>query len=343
MIPGKFIIIIVPSKHLLHFIGRRMKRNITPLPSIFYPRNSGKTLSFPAMNDFTIRDIENLCGIKAHTLRIWEQRYQLLCPKRKAGNHRIYDNNDLKCLLRIAFLYHNGHKISTIARLNEKEICRLTLSLARGGDSPEIFINQLTEASLDMDQELFDRILHNINLHMGFERTITRVVYPFLEKIGLLWLTGNVIPAQEHFASALIAKKLHVAINGLDDPPPSKIIPQKIVLLYTPRGEFHELPLLFMRYLIKKNGTHTVYFGKDTDLEELEYYCRLKPVTHLYFHLVTHLICCQPEEYIRKLAGLFPDKQIVVSGWLGAALNEVPSRVRILKNLEEMQAFAKEK
>ena len=295
------------------------------------------------MNAFTIRDIENLCGIKAHTLRIWEQRYQLLCPKRRAGNHRIYDSNDLKCLLRIAFLYHHGHKISTIARLDEKERCQMILSLAKSGDSTEIFINQLTEASIDLDQELFDRILHNVILHMGFEKTITRVVYPFLEKIGLLWLTGNVIPAQEHFAGALIAKKIHVAINGLDNPPPSRSTPQKIVLLYTPKGEFHELPLLFMRYLMKKNGISTVYFGKDIALEELEYYCRQKQVTHLYFHLVTHLLRCEPREYLRKLTGSFPDKQIVISGCLGAGLQEVPPGIRVLKSLEEMQDFAKDR
>jgi len=295
------------------------------------------------MNAFTIRDIENLCGIKAHTLRIWEQRYQLLCPKRKAGNHRIYDNNDLKCLLRIAFLYHHGHKISTIARLNEKEISRLILTLTREGDSTEIFVNQLTEAAIDFDQDMFDRILHNVILHMGFEKTITRVAYPFLEKIGLLWLTGNVIPAQEHFASALITKKIHVAINGLADPPPPKEKSQKVILMYTPKGEFHEIPLLYMRYLIKKNGIFTVYFGKDTDLEELEYYCRQKPVTHLYFHLVTRLLRCEPEDYIKKIARTFPDKHIIISGWLGSSLRYIPPQVRILKSLEEMQAFAEEK
>jgi DNA-binding transcriptional MerR regulator len=295
------------------------------------------------MNAFTIRDIENLCGIKAHTLRIWEQRYQLLCPKRKAGNHRIYDSNDLKCLLRIAFLYHHGHKISTLARLPEKEISRLILNLTREGDPTEMFVNQLTEAAIDFDQDMFDRILHNVILHMGFEKTITQVAYPFLEKIGLLWLTGNVVPAQEHFASALITKKIHVAINGLTDPPPPKEQSQKIILMYTPKGEFHEIPLLYMRYLIKKNGIFTVYFGKDTDLEELAYYCRQKPATHLYFHLVTRLLRCEPEEYIKKITRTFPDKHIVISGWLGGSLRHIPPQVRILKSLQEMQAFAEEK
>jgi hypothetical protein len=187
---------------------------------------------------------------------------------------------------------------------------------------------------------MFDRILHNVILHMGFEKAITRVVHPFLEKIGLLWLTGNVVPAQEHFASALIAKKIHVAINGLDEPPPSGSPGQKIVLLFTPKGEYHELPLLYMRYLMKKHGICTVYFGKDICLEELEYYCRQKPATHLYFHLVTHLLRCEPDEYLKKLRGLFPDKQIVMSGALGAGLKHVPSGVQVLKGLEEMHTWA---
>jgi len=294
------------------------------------------------MNAFTIRDIENLCGIKAHTLRIWEQRYQLLCPKRKASNHRIYDSHDLKCLLRIAFLYHNGHKISALARLGEKEVSQLILTLTREGGSADIFVNQLTEAAMDFDAEMFDRVLHNVILHMGFEKTITRVAYPFLEKIGLLWLTGNVVPAQEHFASALITRKIHVAINGLADPLQQKES-QRIVLLYTPKGEYHEIPLLYMRYLMKKNGVFTVYLGKDASLEELEYYCRQKPVTHLYFHLVTRLLRCEPEEYIQKIARTFPDKQIVISGWLGNSLSQSPPQVRILNGLDEMQAFAAEK
>jgi len=293
------------------------------------------------MNAFTIRDIENLCGIKAHTLRIWEQRYQFPCPRRKAGNHRIYDNNDLKCLLRISFLYHNGHKISSLARLDEKELCRLTLALTRDGDAKEVFINQLTEASIDFNQEIFDNVLHKVILHIGFEKTITQVVYPFLEKIGLLWLTGNVIPAQEHFASALITKKIIVAIDRLDAPP-STLQPGRSVLLFTPKGEFHEIPLLYMHYLLKKNKSHTVYFGKNVETDTLEQYCRQKQVTHLYFHLVTHLLRCQPGEYIQQISRQFPDKHIVVSGWLGSAIRHVPANVRILKSPQEMQAFAEE-
>jgi DNA-binding transcriptional MerR regulator len=292
------------------------------------------------MNVFTIRDIENLCGIKAHTLRMWEHRYQLRIPKRKAGNHRLYDNDDLKYLLRIAFLYHNGYKISKLAQLDEQEICRLVLKVPQPGGANDIFINHLIEASLDFDQELFDRILHNIILHMGFEKAITQVAYPFLQKIEILWLTGNVVPAQEHFASALIIKKLLVAINGLESPLPPHTEKRKI-LLYTPSGEFHEIPLLYMRYLMKKNGLPTVYFGKNVCLEDLRYYCSQKEVTHLYFHLVTHLLRFEPELYIKKMRENFPDQQIIISGTVGTGFYTTDPRVRLLKTQEEMQEFAK--
>jgi DNA-binding transcriptional MerR regulator len=309
------------------------------------------------MNTFSIRDIENLCGIKAHTLRVWEQRYQIVCPKRKAGNHRLYDNDDLKYLLRIAYLYHNGHKISALAKLDETALCELALRLPQVGGTNEIFINQLMEASMDFDQELFDRILHNIILHMGFEKAIAQVVYPFLKKIGLLWLTGNVIPAQEHFASELITKKLEVAIHGLESPMPASsgeplaggplvggpLPGGKNVLLYTPSGEFHEIPLLYMRYLMKKNGIPTVYFGKNICMEELRYYCGHRTVTHLYLHLVTNILRCEPDLYLQKLTELFPDQQIVISGCLGEGVRGAYPRVRILKSLEEMQDFAKER
>jgi len=293
------------------------------------------------MNSFSIRDIENLCGIKAHTLRVWEQRYQLLCPKRGAGNHRTYTNEDLKYLLRIAYLYRNGHKVSALAKLSEKEICALAMESARSGPEMDgdLFINQLMEASLDFDQQRFDKILHNIILHLGFEKCITQVAFPFLTRMGLLWLTGNVVPAQEHFASALVTKKIFVAINGLE-PPPSDT--EKKVLIYSPREEFHELPLLYMRYLMKKNRISTVYLGKNIGVDELQYYCTRKPATHLYFHLVTNLIRCEPDQYVSKLAGIFPDKEIVISGCLAQTLRTAAPNVRILKSLEDMQKFAGE-
>ncbi len=157
-----------------------------------------------------------------------------------------------------------------------------------------------------------------------------------------MWLTGNVVPAQEHFASTLITKKLMVAINALDTPltwHPDK--PR--ILLFTPRGEFHEIPLLYMRYLMKKNALPTVYFGANVGLEDLIYYRTQSQqrISCLYFHLVTHLLRCEPDQYLEKLTAAFPEQQIVISGNLGQTLKGNYPRLRILKSLADMQDFAR--
>ena len=292
------------------------------------------------MNTFSIRDIENLCGIKAHTLRVWEKRYQFLRPKRKAGNHRLYDDEDLKYLLRIAFLYHHGHKPSVLARLTDAALVQLIVKVPTTPTSHEIFINRLLEASLDYDHENFDRTLHHIILHMGFEKAISQVVFPFLSRIGLLWLSGHLVPAQEHFVSAIITQKLLIAIDELDSPSPNPPAGRHL-LLFTPRGEFHEIPLLYMRYLMKKNGQPVTYFGHNIGIDELRQYCAAKPVSHLYFHLVTNLTRSKPEQYVRKLLEIFPDKTLVISGSLGDSLHGRFPNLRVLKDLTDMEAFAR--
>jgi MerR family transcriptional regulator, light-induced transcriptional regulator len=290
------------------------------------------------MNFFSIRDIENLTGIKAHTLRIWEQRYQLFSPKRRESKHRFYDNEDLKYILRIAYLYNNGHKISQIAAFTQEQIMRMALELKPNEDNFEVYINQLTEAAIDLDQVRFDRVLHNLVLHAGFEKSITKVLFPLLQRIGLLWLTGNVIPAQEHFASALIIKKMLVAIDGLEKP--SNNCGRK-VLLFTPVGELHEIPLLFMHYMLKKNGVPHIYLGKNVSLDMLDLVCKQHSVNQLYFHVITNLTRCDMKEYVCRLSRLFPDKEIVFSGALTCQCEGAPANVRRLMCNEEMLQFTR--
>jgi DNA-binding transcriptional MerR regulator len=290
------------------------------------------------MNFFSIRDIENLTGIKAHTLRIWEQRYQLFNPKRRESKHRFYDNDDLKYILRIAFLYNNGYKISQIAGFSEAEITKMALELKPNDDNLEIFINQLTEAAIDLDQVRFDKILHTLVLHAGFEKSVTRVLFPLLKRIGLLWLTGNVIPAQEHFASALIIKKMLVAIDGLEKPSRNG---ERKVLLFTPVGELHEIPLLFMHYMLKKNGVPHIYLGKNVSLDMLDLVCKQHSVNQLYFHVITNLTRCDMKEYVCRLSRLFPDKEIVFSGALTCQCEGAPANVRRLMCNEEMLQFTR--
>lgn len=223
------------------------------------------------MNTFSIRDIENLCGIKAHTLRIWEKRYGILSPKRKDSNHRIYDNDDLKHWLRISYLYHKGFKISHIASLPPEELKKEAL-LGRGQLARyEHFINLLAEAAIGFDTAQFENTLYDCFQQFGTEHAMIHVVYPYLNKIGLLWLTDHVIPGQEHFSSNLINQKLLLAINDLKTPKP---VQPRTVLLYTPLGEHHEIPVLFAYYLLKKNGAKVAYYGTNVSFPDIEFYLR---------------------------------------------------------------------
>ncbi|RYY18696.1 MAG: MerR family transcriptional regulator [Chitinophagaceae bacterium] len=288
------------------------------------------------MNHFSIRDIENLSGIKAHTLRVWEQRFNLLSPKRKAGNHRFYDNDDLKYILRIAYLYNQGYKISRIACLSEKEIHDLAVDVKHVRDNHEIFINWLMEASIDFEQERFETILRTAESTLGYEELVLKVIFPLLNKIGMLWLTGRVIPAHEHFASSFIKNQMVVAIDKLELPDPGSA---RKVLLFAPRNEFHELPLLFMWYLLKKNRISVVYLGINTDNETVVRYCSRQPVTELYFYIITNLVNCNMDKRVQELAESLPDKEIFFGGSQVCKLNVSPPNLTLLKTSQELLSF----
>lgn len=298
------------------------------------------------MNFFSIRDVQNLTGIKAHTLRIWEQRHSILSPRRKRSNHRFYDNEDLKHLLRIAFLYHHGYKISRIAGLSEDDISRLALELRPDRENFDIFINHLTEATIDLDNDRFESVLEKLVQQIGFEKGVMEVLFPLLRRIGHLWLAGNVMPAQEHFASAIIIRKLLMATDELSRPPFQH---QRRVVLYTPYGELHEIPLLFMQYMLKKNGVPYIYLGSNVKTETLTAICGQfekqhpnQPITQVYFHLITNLIKCDLGEYLHRVAGLFPGKELVFSGSRTGTYiaRGIPANVRLLRNTEELLRFS---
>jgi len=290
------------------------------------------------MNHFTIRDIENLCGIKAHTLRIWEQRYKLFVAKRKESQHRIYDNDDLKELLRISFLYHNGHKISKIAELKPDEIQQLVQSSCIKEDNQEAFVLQLIEAGVDFDKEKFEKLVNCLVVRIGLEKCIATVFYPFLQRIGLLWMTNNVIPAQEHFVSHIIRKKIILATDGLEVDSNSKTD----IVVFAPTGEQHEIPLLAANYLFRKHNNLTSYFGVNVPIACLEYYLQHHQATHLYTHVITHLGNDGLNSYINTLCKKFPDKKIILSGPASKCMEDIPANLQILHSLNEMIEFAKQ-
>jgi len=203
------------------------------------------------MNRFSIKDVEALTGIKSHTLRIWEQRYNITKPKRTATNIRFYDDEDVKMLLNVAILNRNGLKISKINKLPKPEMDKLVMEVASKSECINSQVEMLVNAMLDLDEMAFEKCLsHNI-IRVGFEQTMYEIVFPFLRRVGVLWQVGNINPSFEHFLSNLIRRKIIVAIDALPIPTDPKA---KKFLLFLPQNELHELSLLFGKYLIRKAG-----------------------------------------------------------------------------------------
>jgi DNA-binding transcriptional MerR regulator len=291
------------------------------------------------MNQFTIKDIENLSGIKAHTWRMWEQRYGIGMPQRKDSNHRFYDNENLKQILRISYLYHSGIKVSKIASLDPNEIRLKALEALPIENGNEYYIKELLEASLDLDEEKFEQTFQEALNRIGVEDTILKIIYPFQDKIGVLWLTDHVIPAQEHFTSNIIRRKLSVAIDNL---PRIKETSKKEILLFTPEKEHHELPLQFIHYLLRKNKNKVIFFGSNVPLESIAIYGENRSFKYMLFHLVTNLTNKHAQDYVNEISTLFPKKIIYMSGVLVLQVNELPPNVHLLKSMDEIVAFATE-
>jgi DNA-binding transcriptional MerR regulator len=261
------------------------------------------------MGKYSIKELEQLSGIKAHTIRIWEKRYKIIAPSRTSTNIRFYSDDDLKKIINVSMLNNSGIKISHIADMTLEEMNRRVLEIAEIKNEATVHIDQLVLAMIDMEEEQFEKILNRLILRYGFERTVTEVIYPFLDKIGILWQTQNISPAHEHFISALIRQKIIVAIDSL--PVPAKTA--KRILLFLPEGELHELGLLFYHYLTRKNGLRSYYLGQNVPYSDLVAVFEVRQPQVLLTSITSPLP--EPIElYFSKLSKSFPDAQILVGG-----------------------------
>ncbi|MEO8768506.1 MAG: MerR family transcriptional regulator [Ferruginibacter sp.] len=262
------------------------------------------------MDLFTIKDLENLSGIKAHTLRVWEQRYNFLKPSRTFTNIRYYSNDELKTILNIALLNKYGFKISHIDKMSAAQINEKILSLNQLEAQQERIVNDLIRHMIDLDMDTFEITLGNFILARGVERAIVQIIFPFMQKIGILWLTNHINPAQEHLVSNIIRQKLIVGIEGATSP----IKLKKTILLFLPEGEYHELGLLFMYYLLKSRGASVIYLGSNVPLNDIEYVVNLKKPDYLYSHLTTVSQNFNFDHFLSKISKKFRSTPIIISG-----------------------------
>ena len=288
------------------------------------------------MHSFTIKDLENLSGIKAHTIRIWEQRYSFLKPSRTGTNIRFYSNEELKKLLNVALLNKYGFKISHIDKMNEGEIREKILTLNQMEAQQERIVNTLIQNMVDLDLESFEKVLDEFVAIRGIEKTITQIIFPYLEKIGILWLTNHINPAQEHLVTNIIRQKLIVGIQNIN----SIIKIDKSVLLFLPEGEFHELSLLFMNYLLKSKGVSTIYLGCSISVNDIEYIVKLKNPDYLYTHLTSSGSKFNLEKFISSISKKFTDIPVIISGQLMHGYNKkIPSTIHAKRSFSAVMEF----
>lgn len=289
------------------------------------------------MDHFTISDIEQLSGIKAHTLRVWEQRYRIFTPKRKDSQHRYYDNEDLKYILRIANLNQKGYKISKIARMSSEEIRSLTIEMAHTESMYEQFIVQMLDATLALDEVRLKKAFDTVTLYAEMEEIAIHLFYPFMSRLGMNWMADAVRPVHEHFASNFVSGKILQAIHSLEGATKGRS-----VILFTPEGEYHEIPTLFIQYLLKKNGYRVTYFGANTGLEAISEYLRLKNADLIHFHVITHLGNTSLNEYTQTLLESFPGKKIIASGPHAVQITLKHPDLKIIRSMESLLAFCRQ-
>jgi len=266
------------------------------------------------MRRYQIKDLERLTGIKAHTIRIWEKRYNILTPERSDTNIRYYSDDDLKRLLNISLLIQQGSKISKLSAFKDEEInAQVNESLQKTTEIDkdiEPFITGLTISMVELDEEKFNLIYFKAIHKMGFYQTMMKLIYPFLVKIGVMWGVDEVNPAQEHFISNLMRSKMLSAIEDL----PNVYTKKEQYLLYLPQNELHETGLIFAHYLLKERGFKVIYLGQSVPFRDLISVVDYSKPTHVMTILTSPQTIKRMQTLINDSIEAFTSSEILFVG-----------------------------
>ena len=283
-------------------------------------------------NTYLIKDLENLTGIKAHTIRIWELRHNLLNPNRNSTNIRQYSEEDLKKILNINLLYRNGFKISKIANLSETEIINKASELIelKQKDTP-IEIKNLVLAILEMNSDKMHLILNDVFNERGLISLYQEIITPVLIKIGELWQLSTISIANEHIFSNTLREFIITRSKGINRPRIGKK-----VILFLPEREEHELPLLFYQYLLLDKGWECFYLGQRVPIAEIEkFYYKIEPDM-----VITSMIqSTTPKQFsssLEKILRTIPHEKLCLSGSNTVSYNDkIPKTVSTIHCLSD--------
>ncbi|MBP0903884.1 MerR family transcriptional regulator [Mariniflexile gromovii] len=289
--------------------------------------------------NFSIKDLENLTGIKAHTIRIWEKRYNLLTPNRTDTNIRTYSIESLQKLLNITYLNNNGLKISKIAELKDKDIPEKVKEIASIGKAEDHAVNTFKLAMFNFNQTLFNNTYNSLLESKTFSEIFYTVFLPLLDHIGVLWQTNTITPAHEHFISVLIKQKILLNIENTQNLTPKPNT--KTFVLFLPEHEIHDIGLLFINYQLKSKGYHTVFLGESVPMDNLkDLFNFFKDISFISYFTI------YPEEeklttYLNEFNNLLLENSNATLILLGQKLsnysnNKLPKSISIYKSIENL-------
>jgi DNA-binding transcriptional MerR regulator len=286
---------------------------------------------------FTIKELETLSGIKAHTIRIWEQRYHFLKPSRTSTNIRTYSNEELKTLLTVALLNKYGYKISRIDTMSSEQRAKEIMQLQSSEAQVEHLVNELVGCMIELNIAGFEKILNEYISENGIEKTITSLVFLFLEKVGILWQTNRINPAHEHIVTNIVRQKIIHAIEIL---PLTQADSNPLFVLFLPEEEFHELGLLFVYYLLRKQNIPVIYLGANVPLKDAQYVINIKNPSYVYIHLVGMPYRFNFQKFLTNLSVKCPLAQIIISGEITAHYKKaLPANVSFLQSLSSVLSY----
>ena len=287
---------------------------------------------------FSIKNLETFSGIKAHTLRIWEKRYNLLEPERTETNIRRYSLDNLRKLLNVTLLYDHGFKISKISRLSLQEISDSVSNIALKENSEQIAINALKLAMINFDCELFNKTYDEFLSHRKFEFIFMDVFMPLMKELGILWQTGAISSTHEHFITNLIKQKIHVQTERVQLSI-KKNTDHPVFVLFLPENEIHELGILYLNYLTLSKGLRTILLGQSIQISSLENLYTYKDS----FNFVTYLTVEPNEKEIMPYLKLFNEKlllntnsKLIVFGpqQTKIDINNLPNKIELYRSVQ---------
>ena len=280
------------------------------------------------MTCYSIKDLEYLSGMKAHTIRIWEKRYLLLNPDRSDTNIRSYSDNDVRRILNVAMLIKNGYKISIVASFTEEKLQAEVLRINRNTTDPAKYTDQLLFHTVNLDTFGFESLLNEIINEFGFSKTLQQVIFPFFERIGILWQSGSIFTAHEHFVSNLIRSRLIIETNKF-----KRGQTAKTVLFFLRENEWHEMGLLYFNFLAAEAGLHCVYLGQSLPFSDLANLLTSTNFDFICTSFITAIEKSELELYLSNLSLVFNSNKILVAGRQIALLKpKLPANVAVIKN-----------